>query len=119
LNRRQDVARKVTAAFSRDNRIPEYLLSCAQAAMQLDVRVPLEYIWYDAETSEHMDRPVLLDIRRSYITGAASTRRIAGLIMPTLDRLSCVPSHIEEFERRCEHVGVRYFYCNLPQASSC
>lgn len=98
---------------SRNNRIPEYLLTSAQEAKTLGVVIPFEYIWYDAETSQHMDRKVFRNIRQNYIKG----KRITGLVIPALDRLSRISSHIEEFERRADHASVRYWYGDAPNGT--
>jgi|SRR5579859_457003 len=98
---------------SRNNRVAEYLLSAALEAFKLNVVVPIEYILYDHETGEHMERPVFLMIRQELI----AKRRIAGIISPKLDRLSRIPSHIADFERRCEHVRVIYWFGDVPNGT--
>ncbi len=71
--------------------------------------MPLEYIWYDSKSGSHMDRPVFRRIMNDYI----KTRKVAGVIFPKLERLTRVPEHLAEYERRCEHYGVRYWYCDM------
>jgi hypothetical protein len=52
---------------SRNNRLPEYLLTCAKIAKELGVLVPREYILYDHESSEHLERPQIVNLRKTLI----------------------------------------------------
>lgn len=95
---------------AQNNRITDYLLTSALLSVKLNVEIPLEYIWFDTDGSDHLQRKVMIEIRQTYI----QKRRIAGIIIPKLDRLSRINTHVAEFERRCEHVGVLYHYGDVP-----
>ena len=98
---------------AQNNRLPEYLLTCAREAKKLGVIVPREYVLYDAVTGEHLERPKMIHLRRELAHG----RRIAGVIFPALDRLSREPIHIGVFEFELDHFGVRYHYADGPNGS--
>ena len=79
---------------SRNNRLAEYLLTCAREAKRLGVVVPYELILYDTVSGEHLERPEMIRLRRHLLP----ERRISGIILPALDRLSREPIHIGIFE---------------------
>ena len=82
--------RQSTEEQRNNNRLAEYLLTCAREAKALGVVVPREYILYDAVTGEHLERPNMVYLRQELI----GNREIAGVIFPALDRLSREPVHI-------------------------
>ena len=53
-------ARQSLDEQTRNNRLPEYLLTCARIAKELGVLVPREYVLYDHESSEHLERPQMV-----------------------------------------------------------
>jgi site-specific DNA recombinase len=95
-----------------NNRLPDYLRTCALEAKRLSVVVPREYILYDAVTGEHLERPDMIRLRRFI-----AERRIAGVIFPTLDRLSREPLHQQIFELEAAHHGVRLHYADAPSGN--
>ena len=96
-----------------NNRLPEYLRTCAQKAKRLGVIVPREYIIYDVVTGEHLERPGIVYMRRDL----APARRIAGILFPALDRLSRGPIHLGVFEFEIDHWGVKCHYADAPSGS--
>ncbi len=60
---------------AQNNRLPDYLRTCAQEAKNLGAVVPQEYILYDAITGEHLERPNMIRLRKLMLD-----RRIAGVI---------------------------------------
>ena len=58
-------ARQSTEEQRNNNRLAEYLLTCAKEARALGVIVPREYILYDAVTGEHLERPNMIYLRRT------------------------------------------------------
>lgn len=94
---------------SRNNRLPDYLLTCAKIAKELGVIVPREYVLYDAVTGEHLERPNMIHLRR-----LMAERRIAGVIFPALDRLSREPLHQQIFEVEATYYDVRLHYADAP-----
>jgi site-specific DNA recombinase len=97
---------------SKNNRLPEYLLTCAREAKKLGVIVPREYIFYDAVTGEHLQRPDMILLRR-----LMAERRIAGCIFPLLERLSRETIHIGIFEFEAEYSRVRVHYADAPSGT--
>jgi site-specific DNA recombinase len=97
---------------SNNNRLPEYLLTCAKEAKKLNVIVPREYIFYDTLTGEHLERPDMVYLRR-----LMAERRIAGCIFPLLDRLSREPLHQQVFELEATYYGIRLHYADVPSGS--
>jgi hypothetical protein len=95
-----------------NNRLPDYLRTCAQEAKKLSAIVPCEYILYDAVTGEHLERPNMIRLRR-----LVAERRIAGVIFPALDRLSREPIHIGIFEFEAQYVGIQLHYADAPNGS--
>jgi site-specific DNA recombinase len=97
---------------ANNNRLPEYLLTCAREAKKLGVIVPREYILYDTVTGEHLERPDMTSLRR-LIAG----RRVAGVIFPALDRLSREPLHQQIFELEAAHYIIQIHYADAPSGS--
>jgi len=98
---------------SRNNRLPEYLLSCAKIAKELRLIVPREYVLYDHDSSEHLERPQMVYLRKTLI----AHRRIAGAIFTHQGRLSAEPLHQMIFETECTHYGVKFFFGDAPAGS--
>ena len=87
-----------------NNRLPEYLRTCAAEAKRLGVIVPREYVFYDVVSGEHLERPGMIRLRQELARGS----QIAGVIFPALDRLSREPIHIGIFEFEMDYHGVCY-----------
>jgi len=102
--------RQSTREQAENDRLGEYLLSCAKLARQIGAIVPCEYVIYDAESSEDLNRPGITRLRRELIAG----RRIAGVIIPFQGRLSADPLHQLTFERECAYYGVQVIYGDAP-----
>ena len=102
--------RQSTREQAENDRLAEYLLSCAKLAKQRGVVVPREYVIYDAQSSEDFNRPGITRLRRDLIAG----RRIAGVIIPFQGRLSADPLHQLTFERECAYYGVQVIYGDAP-----
>jgi hypothetical protein len=92
-----------------NNRLPDYLHTCAIEAKRLNVTVPREYILYDLITGEHLERPAMIQLRK-----LMAEHRIAGIIFPALDRLSREPLHQQIFELEATHYGVQLYYADAP-----
>ena len=97
---------------TQNNRLPDYLRTCAHQARDLGVVVPLEYVMYDAVTGEHIERPNMIELRR-----LMAQRRIAGVIFPALDRLSREPLHQQIIDLEAAHYGVRLHYADAPNGT--
>lgn len=113
LNRRDLWAvyiRQSTREQAENDRMVEYLLSCARIAKDKGLVVPNEYIIYDSVTSEHLGRPGIKWLRTELIP----QRRIAGVIIPTVGRLSCDDHHRQTFEKECSYYGVNFVYGDAP-----
>lgn len=95
---------------AENDRVGEYLLTCARLAKQSGVIVPREYIIYDADSSEDFNRPGMIRLRGQLIAG----RRITGVIIPTQGRLSMVTLHQLTFESESEHYAVQVVYGDAP-----
>jgi len=95
-----------------NNRLPDYLHTCAVEAKRLNVVVPREYILYDLTTGEHLERPAMIQLRK-----LMAEQRIAGIIFPALDRLSREPLHQQIFELEATHYGVRLHYADAPSGN--
>ena len=105
--------RQSTEEQRSNNRAVEYLRTCAQEAKKLGVVVPREYVLYDVVSGEHLERPGMIYLREEL----APARRIAGIVFPTLDRLSREPSHIGVFEFEMDHWGIQCHYTDAPNGS--
>ena len=76
---------------TQNSRLPDYLLTLAHMAKNQVVIVPLEYVFYDHETGEHLERPAMMHLRK-----LMQERQISGIMFPALDRLS-VSHYISRF----------------------
>jgi len=97
---------------ANNNRLPEYLLTCAREAKKLGIVVPIEYILYDTVTGEHLERPGMVRLRK-----LLSGRDIAGVIFPALDCLSREPLHQQIFEMEATHYTVQIHYADVPNGN--
>ncbi|BAZ97297.1 Site-specific recombinase [Dehalococcoides mccartyi] len=97
---------------ANNNRLPEYLLTCAKEAKKLGVVVPLEYILYDTVTGEHLERPDMIRLRK-----LLTKRLISGVIFPALDRLSREPLHQQIFELEATHYEIQIHYADVPNGN--
>ena len=95
---------------AENDRLAEYLFTCARLAKQKGVVVPHEYILYDTVTSEHLDRPDMKRLRGSLIAG----RRINGVIIPLQGRLSADALHQLTFETESDYYGVEIVFGDAP-----
>src|SRR4030042_4972932 len=91
---------------AKNDRLGEYLLTCARLAKQIGGVVPREYVIYDADSSEDMNRPGIIRLRNELIAG----RLISRIVIPSQGRLSADPLHQLIFEKECNYYGVQVFY---------
>jgi site-specific DNA recombinase len=97
---------------ANNNRLPEYLLTCAKEAKKLGVVVPREYLLYDTVTGEHLERPNIMRVRKLLVE-----RRLSGIIFPALDRLSREPLHQQIFEVEAAHYAIQVHYADVPNGN--
>jgi hypothetical protein len=102
--------RQSTKEQAENDRLGEYLLTCAKLAKLKGVIVPREYIIYDASTSENFNRPGIIRLRTQLIPG----RRIGGILIPSQGRLSDDTLHQLVLERECLYYGVELTYGDAP-----
>jgi site-specific DNA recombinase len=102
--------RQSTREQAENDRLGEYLLTNARLAKQNGSIVPREYVIYDAESSEDLNRPGMIWLRKELI----ASRRVAGIVIPFQGRLSADPLHQLAFERECAYYGVRVVYGDAP-----
>jgi DNA invertase Pin-like site-specific DNA recombinase len=102
--------RQSTREQSENDRLGEYLLTSARLAKQNGGIVPREYVIYDADSSEDLNRPGMIWLRNELMAG----RRISGVVIPFQGRLSADPLHQLTFERECIHYEVRVVYGDAP-----
>lgn len=95
-----------------NNRLYDYLCTCAMEAKKLAVVVPREYVLFDLMTGEHLERPKMIFLRN-----LVGRRRIAGIIFPALDRLSREPHHQQIFEPEAAHYRVQLQYADAPSGN--
>ncbi len=105
-------ARQSWEEQANNNRLPEYLLTCAKEARKLGVVVPREYILYDTVTGEHLERPDMVRLRKM-----VAKRSISGVIFPALDRLSREPLHQQIFEVEAAHYVIQIHYADVPNGN--
>ena len=98
---------------AKNNRIPEYLLTCAHLAKERGVVVPREYIVIDHESSDYLDRKHMLFLRTELI----ANRRIKGVIIPEQGRLSASSLHQQVFEAECSYYGVEFLFGDAPSGT--
>ena len=73
---------------TQNNRLPEYLLTLAKMARDHGIVVPREYILYDHETGEHLERPNMTYLRYEL----AHKKRILGIMFADIRCLSREPA---------------------------
>ena len=98
---------------AKNDRLGEYLLTCAKLAKQIGGIVPREYVIYDADSSEDFNRPGMIRLRTELITG----RRIAKIVIPFQGRLSADPLHQLTFEKECTYYGIQVVYGDAPSGN--
>lgn len=96
-----------------NNRLPEYLLTLARMARDQGIVVPIEYIFYDHETGEHLERPGMSFMRYEL----AHKKRILGIMFADLRCLSREPAPQQVFERECEILGIRLLFGDAPSGT--
>ncbi|MCH8087713.1 MAG: recombinase family protein [Chloroflexi bacterium] len=97
---------------TKNNRLFDYLRTCAMEAKKLGAVVPREYVLYDAVTGEHLQRPQMIRLRK-----LMSQRVIEGVIFPALDRLTREPLHQGIFEMEAGHYRVRLHFADAPNGT--
>jgi len=105
-------ARQSWEEQANNNRLPEYLLTCAREAKKLGVVVPREYVLYDTVTGEHLERPDMMRLRK-----LVAKRSISGVIFPALDRLCREPLHQQIFGVEAAHYVIRIHYADVPSGN--
>jgi hypothetical protein len=103
-------ARQSLREQAENDRLAEYLLTCAKLAKQADVIIPREYVIYDVHSSEDLGRPGMSRLRTELIR----RRRVSGIIIPTLGRLSMDDYHRQAFEKECQYHGIQFIYGDAP-----
>ena len=96
-----------------NDRLADYLLTCAKIAKQQGVTIPIEYILYDCGTSEHFGRPAISYLRASLIPNGL----VAGIIIPQQGRLSCDPHNQLVFEKECFYYNIDVIYGDAPSGN--
>ncbi len=95
---------------AHNNRLPEYLLTLAKMAREQGVVVPREYVFYDHESGEHLDRPAMLFLRHELV----EKQKEVGILFADLHCLSREPAPQQVFERVCEILGVKLIFGDAP-----
>jgi hypothetical protein len=98
---------------AKNNRVPEYLLTCARLTKEKGVVVPIEYIVVDHESSDYLDRKHMLFLRKELI----EKRRVKGVIIPEQGRLSGNSLHQQIFEAECNYYGVEFLFGDAPSGT--
>ena len=98
---------------AKNNRVPEYLLTCARLAKEKGATVPSEYIVIDHESSDYLDRKHMLFLRKELI----AKRRIKGVIIPEQGRLSGNSLHQQIFEAECGYYGIEFLFGDAPSGT--
>jgi len=98
---------------AKNNRLPEYLLTCARMAKDKGVVVPREYVLVDHESSEYLDRKHMSHLRNDLIAG----RKISGVLIPLQGRLTADAAQQSIFERGCSYYGVEMVFGDAPSGS--
>jgi hypothetical protein len=106
-------ARQSLREQAENDRLAEYLLTCAKLAKQADAIIPREYVIYDVHSSEDLGRPGIGQLR----TELMPRRRISGVVIPTLGRLSMDDYHRQAFEKECQYYGIRFIYGDAPSGT--
>ena len=95
---------------TQNNRLPEYLLTLAKMARDYGVVVPREYVLYDHETGEHLERPNMSYMRYEL----AHKKHILGIMFADIRCLSREPAPQQVFERECELQGIKLMFGDAP-----
>jgi len=95
---------------TQNNRLPEYLLTLAKMARDYGVVVPREYVLYDHETGEHLERHNMSYMRYEL----AHKKHILGIMFADIRCLSREPAPQQVFERECELLGIKLMFGDAP-----
>jgi len=95
---------------TKNNRLPEYLLTLAKMARDQGVIAPIEYILYDHETGEHLERPDMVYLRHELV----HKKHILGIMFADIRCLSREPAPQQVFERECEILGIKLLFGDAP-----
>jgi DNA invertase Pin-like site-specific DNA recombinase len=95
---------------TQNNRLPEYLLTLAKMARDYGVVVPREYVLYDHETGEHLERHNMAYMRYEL----AHKKHILGIMFADIRCLSREPAPQQVFERECELQGIKLMFGDAP-----
>jgi site-specific DNA recombinase len=95
---------------TQNNRLPEYLLTLAKMAKEQGVVIPREYVFYDHETGEHLERHSMAYLRYEL----AHKKLILGILFADIRCLSREPAPQQVFERECELLGVKLMFGDAP-----
>jgi DNA invertase Pin-like site-specific DNA recombinase len=95
---------------AQNNRLPEYLFTMAKMAREQGVVIPREYVFYDHESGEHLDRSEISFLRHELI----HKQKVVGVIFADLRCLSREPAPQQVFERECEILGIRLLFGDAP-----
>jgi len=95
---------------TQNNRLPEYLLTLAKMARDYGVVVPREYVLYDHETGEHLERHNMSYMRYEL----AHKKHILGIMFADIRCLSREPAPQQVFERECELLGIKLMFGDVP-----
>lgn len=98
---------------AQNNRVPEYMLTCARMAKGRSVVVPREYILVDHESSEYLDRRQMASLRKELI----AKRRIKGILIPLQGRLIADAGQQSIFEKECNYYAIEYVFGDAPSGS--
>lgn len=98
------------AIQTQNNRLPEYLLTLAKMAKEQGIVIPREYVFYDHESGEHLERQNM-----SYLQyELAHKKRIVGIMFADIRCLSREPVPQQVFERGCELLGIKLLFGDAP-----
>jgi hypothetical protein len=85
----------------------------ARMARDQGVVVPREYIMYDHETGEHLERPDMTYLRYEL----AHKKRILGIMFANIRCLSREPAPQQVFERECELLEIKLMFGDAPSGT--
>lgn len=95
---------------TKNNRLPEYLLTLAKMARDQGVIVPREYILFDHAGGEFLERPYMTYLRHELV----HKKRILSILFADLRCLSREPAPQQVFERECEILGIKLLFGDAP-----
>jgi site-specific DNA recombinase len=103
-------ARQSLDEQARNNRLPEYLLTLARMAKAQGVIIPLEFVFVDFGTGEHLERQAMSYLRFEL----AHKKRILGIMFADIRCLSREPAPQQVFERECELLEIKLVFGDAP-----